>query len=147
MQKKLTLINCSIESLQGMCYIENLVMRNCKLLNTTSAFYFSSVLSYINLYAMELSLVRTASYFFMVYTVVILISRPITGRIVDRNGPNSIIYVAFIIFAIGLITLSLATDRYGNEYFISIPICFVIKRLKMRIANCFLIKFFCFFIV
>lgn len=46
--------------------------------------------------------------------VVVLISRPITGRIVDRNGPNSIIYVAFIIFAIGLITLSLATDTINR---------------------------------
>ena len=41
--KNLTLINCTIESLQGLCYIENLVMRNCKLLNTTLAFEYSTV--------------------------------------------------------------------------------------------------------
>lgn len=41
--KNLTLINCAIESLQGMCYIENLVMKNCKLLNTTLAFEYSTV--------------------------------------------------------------------------------------------------------
>ncbi len=41
--KNLTFENCTIESLQGMCYIENLVMRNCKLLNTTLAFEYSTV--------------------------------------------------------------------------------------------------------
>ena len=30
-----------IESLQGMCYIDNLVMKNCRLLNTTLAFEYS----------------------------------------------------------------------------------------------------------
>ena len=39
----LTLINCTIESLQGMCYIQNLVMKNCRLLNTTLAFEYSTV--------------------------------------------------------------------------------------------------------
>lgn len=41
--KNLTFINCTIESLQGLCYIENLKMVNCKLLNTTLAFEYSTV--------------------------------------------------------------------------------------------------------
>ena len=41
--KNLTFINCTIESMQGLCYIENLKMVNCKLLNTTLAFEYSSV--------------------------------------------------------------------------------------------------------
>lgn len=41
--KNLMLINCTIESLQGLCYIDNLVMKNCRLLNTTLAFEYSSV--------------------------------------------------------------------------------------------------------
>ena len=41
--KNLTFINCTIESLQGMCYIDNLVMKNCRLLNTTLAFEYSTV--------------------------------------------------------------------------------------------------------
>ena len=35
--------NCTIESLQGLCYIENLVMKNCRLLNTTLAFEYSTL--------------------------------------------------------------------------------------------------------
>ena len=41
--KNLRLVNCTIESLQGMCYIDNLVMENCKLINTTLAFEYSNV--------------------------------------------------------------------------------------------------------
>ena len=41
--KNITFINCTIESLQGMCYMENVVMKNCKLLNTTLAFEKSTV--------------------------------------------------------------------------------------------------------
>ena len=41
--KNLTFINCTIESLQGLCYIDNLVMKNCKLINTTLAFEYSTV--------------------------------------------------------------------------------------------------------
>jgi hypothetical protein len=41
--KNLTFVNCTIESLQGMCYIDNLVMKNCRLLNTTLAFEYSTI--------------------------------------------------------------------------------------------------------
>ena len=41
--KNLTFINCTIESLQGLCYIENLKMQNCRLKNTTLAFEYSFV--------------------------------------------------------------------------------------------------------
>ena len=46
--KNLTLINCTVESSQGMCYIDNLVMKNCRLLNTTLAFEYSTVDAEIN---------------------------------------------------------------------------------------------------
>lgn len=41
--KNLTFINCTIESLQGFCYVENLVMKNCKMINTNLAFEYSTV--------------------------------------------------------------------------------------------------------
>jgi len=41
--KNIILVNCVIESLQGMCYIDNLVMKNCRLLNTSLAFEYSQV--------------------------------------------------------------------------------------------------------
>ena len=41
--KNLTFVDCTLESLQGLCYIENLVLKNCKLINTTLAFEYSTV--------------------------------------------------------------------------------------------------------
>ena len=41
--KNITLVNCTVESHQGFCYIENLVMKNCKILNTDLAFEYSTV--------------------------------------------------------------------------------------------------------
>lgn len=41
--KNVKLVNCTIESLQGMCYCENLILENCRLVNTTLAFEYSTV--------------------------------------------------------------------------------------------------------
>ncbi|MFJ7729156.1 MFS transporter [Neobacillus sp. NPDC097160] len=72
------------------------------------AFCYSSVLSYINFYAKEINLISAASFFFLVYSVAVLLSRPFTGRIMDLKGANSIMYPAFIIFAAGMVLLSSA---------------------------------------
>ena len=69
-------------------------------------FCFSGVISYINVYAKELSLTKAASYFFIVYTIIVLISRPFTGRIVDKKGARFLLYPAFILFSTGLFLLS-----------------------------------------
>lgn len=41
--KNITFINCTIESEQGMCYMDNLVLKNCKLVDTTLAFEYANV--------------------------------------------------------------------------------------------------------
>lgn len=41
--KNITFVNCTIESLQGLCYVEGLKMVDCKFLNTTLAFEYSDV--------------------------------------------------------------------------------------------------------
>jgi predicted MFS family arabinose efflux permease len=76
----------------------------------TMTLCFSSVLSYINLYAIQLGLVETASFFFIVYTATVLVSRPFTGRMMDKKGANFIMYPAFIIFGAGMLLLSCASN-------------------------------------
>ena len=39
----MTFEHCTIESLQGLCYVDHLVLRDCRLVNTTLAFEYSSV--------------------------------------------------------------------------------------------------------
>lgn len=41
--KNVTFVNCTIESLQGLCYMDSLVMKNCRLINTTLAFEYADV--------------------------------------------------------------------------------------------------------
>ena len=41
--KNIKFINCTIESNQGLCYMDNVVLENCKLVNTDLAFEYSSV--------------------------------------------------------------------------------------------------------
>ncbi|MFB6467428.1 MFS transporter [Cytobacillus sp. Hz8] len=67
---------------------------------------YSSILSYLNSYAQQIHLVDVASFFFIVYSIATLVSRPFTGRLFDLKGENFVMYPTFIIFAIGLLMVS-----------------------------------------
>ena len=69
---------------------------------------YSGILSFVTLYAEERGLSDAVSLYFVIYAIVILISRPPVGRRVDRTGENSIIYWCFASLTIGLIILALA---------------------------------------
>lgn len=77
-----------------------------------SAFSFSGIVSYINLYALKIDLVQAASFFFIIYTIAVLFSRPFTGKIVDLKGPHVIMYPAFILFCLGLVILSISDNNW-----------------------------------
>ncbi len=69
-------------------------------------FLYSGVMSFLTSYTMEINLIGAASFFFLIYAVFILISRPFTGRLFDIKGANPVIYPALITFALGLLLLS-----------------------------------------
>lgn len=77
-----------------------------------AAFCYASVLSFISFYAVERGLVEAASFFFIVYSIAILFSRPFTGRLMDAKGANYVMYPAFFIFAAGLLLLSTAETTF-----------------------------------
>jgi MFS family permease len=70
------------------------------------AIVYSGILSFVSVYAEEIGLMEVSSFFFVVYAVVLLLSRPFTGKWFDLYGPNVIIYPAIIVFAIGMYILS-----------------------------------------
>lgn len=70
-------------------------------------FVYSSILSFVSVYANNLGLLDVSSLFFVVYAVVLLISRPFTGKIYDFMGENWIIYPALLFFAGGIYLLGL----------------------------------------
>jgi MFS family permease len=73
---------------------------------------YSSIVSFLAVYAQEINLVDAASFFFMVYALVVLISRPIIGRLFDARGENIIMYPAIFIFAAGMFLFSHSHTSY-----------------------------------
>ncbi|MGJ9459775.1 MFS transporter [Oceanobacillus sp. CF4.6] len=73
-----------------------------------SGFVYSSILSFMTAYATEINLVDAASFFFVMYAVFLLLSRPVTGRMFDLRGENIVMYPAILLYGVGLILLSQA---------------------------------------
>lgn len=70
-------------------------------------FAYSSVLAFLAEYAREIHLVQASTFFFVVYAVVITITRPMTGIIFDRKGENYVLYPSYLCLAIGLFILDM----------------------------------------
>jgi MFS family permease len=71
-----------------------------------TSFAYSGIMSFISVYAKSVGLFESVSLFFVVFAAAMLLSRPYTGRLFDRSGPNAVIYPSLIIFAVGLVLLS-----------------------------------------
>jgi MFS family permease len=69
-------------------------------------FTYSSILTFLTPYAKEIGLLDVASFFFVVYAVFLIASRPFTGKLFDLKGENVIIYPCLILYAIGFLLLS-----------------------------------------
>ncbi|MBO6104386.1 MAG: MFS transporter [Methanobrevibacter sp.] len=63
---------------------------------------YVSILSFNRLYAVEVDLVGAFSLFFIIYSIVLVASRPIAGRIQDNYGDRIICFTGIIAQAIGL---------------------------------------------
>ncbi|NPV92191.1 MAG: MFS transporter [Firmicutes bacterium] len=73
---------------------------------------FSSLLSFLSSFTRELDLVGPGSFFFIVYSIAILVSRPVSGILFDKRGENFVMYPAFLIFSIGLAVLAQAHQAF-----------------------------------
>ena len=71
-------------------------------------FNYSAVLTFISLYSKQLHLEETASFFFLVYAITVVVSRPFSGRLLDMRGAHFVVYPCLLIFAIGMLLLSQA---------------------------------------
>ncbi|MEN2768057.1 MFS transporter [Ornithinibacillus xuwenensis] len=75
-------------------------------------FAYSGVMSFLSFFAEEINLVDAASLFFIVYAVATIFTRPFGGRLMDRKGPNIIVYPCLVIFAIGMYLFSQANSSF-----------------------------------
>ena len=67
---------------------------------------YVSILSFYRLYAVETDLVSAFSLFFIIYSVVLVGSRPIAGRIQDNYGDRIICFTGIIAQALGLFLIA-----------------------------------------
>jgi len=73
-------------------------------------FTYSGIMSFLSFYAEEIDLVDAASYFFLAYAIIIIISRPYTGKIMDAKGANIIVYPCLAVFTVGMLLFSEAAS-------------------------------------
>lgn len=76
------------------------------------AIVYSSLLSFVSIYAEDIGVGSVSSYFFVIYAVVLLLSRPYTGKWFDLYGANAIIYPSIFFFAIGMFILGNAHTTF-----------------------------------
>lgn len=70
------------------------------------AIIYSSILSFVSVYANEIHLGSVSSFFFVVYAIILLLSRPFTGKWFDLYGANVIVFPSIVLFAAGMYILS-----------------------------------------
>lgn len=66
-------------------------------------FAYGGILTFIPLYAKQLGLQSDTSLFFMVFAFIIVLTRPIIGRLFDKKGPEWTIWPGFLFFAVGMV--------------------------------------------
>lgn len=70
---------------------------------------YGSLVTYLSAYATMLDLVVAASFFFIVYSLAMFITRPFTGKLFDKRGDLPVMISGFVSFVIGMAILSQAT--------------------------------------
>jgi MFS family permease len=73
-------------------------------------FSYSGVLTFISLYTKQIHLEEAASFYFLVYAITVLLSRPFSGRLFDIRGANFVVYPCLFIFAMGMLLFSQANQ-------------------------------------
>ncbi|RHM53016.1 MFS transporter [Mitsuokella sp. AF33-22] len=69
-------------------------------------FAYGGILTFIPLYAKSLGLQAETSLFFMVFALVIILTRPVIGRLFDEKGPDWTVWPGFLFFAAGMVIFS-----------------------------------------
>ena len=90
---------------------------------------YVSILSFYRLYAIETDLTAAFSWFFILYSIVLVVSRPVAGRIQDKHGDMIICVAGIIAQTIGLFLIAIAPST------ITVLICAVCAALGFGTLN------------
>lgn len=70
------------------------------------SFGFASVITFLDSFAVEEDMVGVASLYFIVFAIVVLVTRLVIGRIHDRYGDNMVIYPTVVMFFGAMVLLA-----------------------------------------
>ncbi|PID96248.1 MAG: hypothetical protein CSA84_05385 [Actinomycetales bacterium] len=74
------------------------------------AFPFSTILAFLNPYAVEHGLTDAAAFYFLAYAVVIVVSRPVAGLVQDRYGDDIVTVPVMLSLAAGTVLTAVAPN-------------------------------------
>ena len=90
---------------------------------------YVSILSFYRLYATEVNLTAVFSWFFIIYSVCLVLTRPLAGKIQDNGGDMIVCVVGIVAQSIGLILIALIPSN------ITVIICAVCAALGFGTLN------------
>lgn len=71
-------------------------------------FAYGGVLTFIPMYTRSMDLSSFTSMFFLVFALVIVVTRPFVGYLFDHHGPDATVYPGFAFFCLGFVLFSQA---------------------------------------
>ena len=87
-------------------------MNSISLVSILVGFAYSGVIGFMAAYTKDLDLIMAGTFFFVVYAVVITITRPLLGIVFDMKGENFVLYPCFVSLALGIFLLSIAHSTW-----------------------------------
>ena len=75
-----------------------------------ACFTYSGVLVFVPILMTSLGIGTMASWFFIAFALVIVVTRPWVGRAYDNLGPDYLIYPGYVVYIIGLVALAFSTS-------------------------------------
>lgn len=77
------------------------------------SFAYGGISAFVSVYGTSLGFMKFTNYFFAVYALMVVLPRPILGRLFDRKGAHGVIYPGIILFVLGLLALSHSYSSFG----------------------------------
>jgi MFS family permease len=73
---------------------------------------YSTVITFLSSYSKSLNLTVAGSFFFVVYALIVTITRPGMGQLFDSKGEKYVMYPSYLFLTIGLIILGFASNSF-----------------------------------
>jgi MFS family permease len=90
---------------------------------------YVSILSFYRLYAVEVNLTEVFSWFFIIYSICLVATRPLAGRIQDNGGDKIVCVVGIVAQSIGLMLIALYPSN------VTVIICAICAALGFGTLN------------